>query len=132
MNSSLLIIILIIILENFVFRHQHSTQYEFWKVTELIHEGLFKKQKTCVVFVHISKAFERVWHNGLMLIMLKLRPRLILILWNYFRVKTFSVKVNNFIFASRNIEAGVPQDSLASTWLFNLNINYIQHIFSIF
>lgn len=115
----------IIIREQFGFRSKHSIHHQLWRLSELVHEGLFKKEISCVVFIDIAEAFNQVWHLVLIyrLIMQEVHaPQLSLIFWNYLESSTFSVNVNDSISSSFNIEAGVPQGSLVGTWLPNLYI----------
>lgn len=95
--------------------------------TELVHESFLGKQKTSVVLVDIAKAFVRVCYFGIMWKLIVLNPhtpQLIFIFWNYHKVRTFSVKVNNSISSSLNIEVGVPQEtwSVSGCWTYLLMI----------
>ena len=62
--------------------HPHSSMYSTWRnsgfkpldsamnqlimVTHNIHQALENKQDVCMVYLDISKAFDRVWHIGLL------------------------------------------------------------------
>ena len=44
----------------------HSTVYQLLDIYHQITQSIDAKQHTCVVFCDVSKAFDRVWHKGLL------------------------------------------------------------------
>ncbi len=44
----------------------HSTVYQLIDIYNQICKAIDEKQHTCIVFCDISKAFDRVWHAGLL------------------------------------------------------------------
>lgn len=50
--------------EQFGFRPEHSCELQVARLVEYITEGFSQKQSTAAVFLDISKAFDKVWHNG--------------------------------------------------------------------
>lgn len=48
--------------EKFGFRAGHSTQYQFRRVTELIHDGHSKGNVMEIILLDVQKAFGKIWH----------------------------------------------------------------------
>ena len=79
------------------FRPGHSTTYQLVDIFHHICQSFDEKQYSCMVFCDISKAFDKVWHNGLLF---KLRQNGIkgnLLLWisNYLTSRKRGVQINN-------------------------------------
>ena len=57
---------------NLIYKYQsgflpgHSTTYRLVDIFHLICQSFEEKQTSCVIFCDISKAFDRVWHDGLL------------------------------------------------------------------
>ncbi|GFV94023.1 putative RNA-directed DNA polymerase from transposon BS [Trichonephila clavipes] len=64
------------------FRSRLSTSHQLLRVVEFIKEGNNKDECTAAVFLDIQKAFDRVWHTGLLfkLITYKIPPPLIFLI----------------------------------------------------
>ncbi|GFT45000.1 RNA-directed DNA polymerase from mobile element jockey [Trichonephila clavipes] len=78
------------------FRPRLSTSHQLLRVVEYIKDGIDRNQYTAAVFLDIQKAFDRVWHTGLLfkLITYKIPPPLILLLKSYINDRSFTVKIN--------------------------------------
>ena len=78
-----------------------------------------------VISVDISKAFDRVWHKGLLakLPMFGLHHTLINWIGSFLSDRSIAVRVDGFIPNLHSINAGVPQGSFISPLLFILFIN---------
>ncbi|CAG9815721.1 unnamed protein product [Phaedon cochleariae] len=89
------------------FRHQISTSDLLAYVSHIWQQSIEKYGETLAVALDISKAFDRVWHHGLLA---KLPSSL-------------HVVVDGVSSDSLTINAGVPQESILAPTLFLLHIN---------
>ncbi|GBP87078.1 Probable RNA-directed DNA polymerase from transposon BS [Eumeta japonica] len=117
----------LIINEQFGFRLNHSCPQQVHRLVEHISEGFKKKRKTVAVFFDVAKAFDRVWHAGLIhkLYTLELPDRLVLIIQNYLRNRKFTFRHENTYPTERTLKAGVPQGSTLSPLLYSAYVNDI-------
>lgn len=51
--------------EQFGFREQHSTVHQIKRIVNMIKENKKCKRSTGMVLIDIEKAFDSVWHDGL-------------------------------------------------------------------
>ncbi|GFX52988.1 probable RNA-directed DNA polymerase from transposon X-element [Trichonephila clavipes] len=54
------------------FRPKCSTVHQLLRVTELIHSGFAKHEATGILFLDIDKAFDKIWHDGLLIKLIRL------------------------------------------------------------
>lgn len=115
----------ILIPEQFGFRKGHSTIKQLARVKRFIINNFSCKKHTGMLLLDIEKAFDTVWHTGLLfkLIKHKFPKYLVLFIKSYISNRTFKVTVRDRKSQSRRIEAGVPQGSVLGPVLFNLYIN---------
>jgi len=111
--------------EQFGFRSNHSTTTRLVKIVDEISINLNKRSKPATAFLDIEKAFDKVWHQGLIykLIQFQLPIQLLKLLESFLQHRTFEVRVNDSSSSSRPILAGVPQEYCLSNQLFSAYIN---------
>ena len=79
------------------------------------------------IFIDINKAFDRVWHKGLLFRLHELCLPNYLGGWikDYLFSRTFQVKVDGKLSEVKQIKAGVPQGSILGPLLFNIYFNSV-------
>jgi hypothetical protein len=87
----------------------------------------FNNMSTAAVFLDIEKAFDTLWHPGLLykLYKLELSSNLINLINSSLSERQFRASVEGEMSTPRDIKAGVPQGSVLSLTLYNLYINDI-------
>ncbi|GBP75758.1 Probable RNA-directed DNA polymerase from transposon BS [Eumeta japonica] len=117
----------LIIDEQFGFRPAHSCPQQVLRLVEYVMEGFKTKQKTVCVFFDVAKAFDRVWHAGLVykLYSLEVPDRLIFIIQNFLSNRYFTFRHERTHSTRRLIRAGVPQGSALSPLLYSAYTNDI-------
>lgn len=113
--------------EQFGFRSRHSTTLQLTRVLHHLANELNEGRHTIGVFLDIEKAFDRVWHEGLIFKLLNttLPQAYTKILLSFLEGRNFSVAVEGRISATKPISAGVPQGSCLSPALYGLYTNDI-------
>ena len=88
----------------FGFRKYTSTHHPLLKITEYIHQAFQKKFHTIAVFLDISQAFDRIWHEALIYKIKKLgTPQYLTdIISSFLQNRTFSVSTQNHPFVPSN------------------------------
>jgi len=79
-----------------------------------------------VVKIDVKKAFDRVWHDGLIIKLntqTDIPKRLIKLIQSFFKDRSFNIKIQDNTSSSKNIAAGVPQGSCVSPLLYSTYIN---------
>lgn len=108
--------------QQFGFRHNHSSELQVLRLVEFIQEGFQHKDHSGCIFLDISKAFDRVWHEGLLFKLVQLRtPQyLVLLLHSFLQNRSFRIKIGSTFSHLHPITAGVPQGSILSPLLYSL------------
>lgn len=111
----------------FGFRKGLSTGHAIDYLYATIKRGLKNKESTGAVSFDIEKAFDRVWHNGLLFKMIRMGfpVEFIKIVQSFLRPRSFCVRVGEGMSKKNTISWGVPQGSVLSPTLYNIYISDI-------
>ncbi|KAL4223605.1 hypothetical protein ACF0H5_017074 [Mactra antiquata] len=104
-----------------------SGQYQLLDLYHQIVQSYDKKNHTCIVFCDISKAFDRVWHKGLLFKMQQLGIQGSFLKWleNYLNDRQQQVCIGQAKSTLNYVKAGVPQGSVLGPLLFLVYVNDI-------
>lgn len=108
--------------EQFGFRKDHGTTQQILRITEAITDGFNKAQRTGIIFLDIAKAFDKVWHKGLIIKMknFEIPTAYIKLVSNYLKDRKYQVELNGSFSQEREIKAGIPQGSVLGPLLYLL------------
>ncbi len=97
------------------------------RITEKASLNFNRHRSTGLVLLDLEKAFDSVWHDGLLHKLVKINTpcELIYLIASYLRNRKSYVMVGGKISNTYNVPAGVPQGSLLSPHLFTVFINDI-------
>ena len=103
----------------FGFRRKHSTIEQTHRIVNVIRKAFEEKKYCSALFIDVSQAFDKVWHEGLLH---KLKQNLPAnthkLLESYLVGRQFIIKEGNFLSSPQPIAAGVPQGSILGTLLY--------------
>ena len=104
-----------------------STTYQLVDLYHIFCSALDQKKEIRIIFCDISKAFDTVWHKGLLHKLEKLQFRGEILSWlsEYLSNRQQRVVILNGKSDWQSIQAGVPQGSVLGLLLFLLCINDI-------
>ena len=109
------------------FKKRDNTINQLLHIINKIHMGLDDKNEICLLLMDITKAFDRVWHKGLLFKLNNIGVTGSLLLWiqNYLCNRNQRVVIANKMSNLSEILAGVPQGSILGPLLFLIFINDI-------
>lgn len=112
----------IILNEQFGFRKGHNTAHQLTRVTKIIKQNKLESKSTAMALLDVEKAFDNVWHDGLIhkLYLYGFPMYLIKIIQHYLSERSFRVFLNGIASGLFNIDAGVPQGSILGPLLYNI------------
>ena len=125
--NHLTVIILYIRMNQSGFLSVHSTVYQLIDIFHQICQSIDPKMYTCMIFCDISKAFYRVWHQGLLF---KLKQSgidgaLLNRIENYLVNRTQKGFIGSSMSTLKQAIAGVPQGSVLGPLFFLVYVNDI-------
>jgi hypothetical protein len=107
------------------FRAHRRTTDNLLFLTQKIKENMCRRKKVCGLFFDIRKAFDSVWHCGILYKLIKAGLPKYSIVWvaGFLSGRTFVVNVCGCLSDCYSILAGVPQGAVLSPLLFIVFIN---------
>ncbi|KAL4148923.1 hypothetical protein QTP88_003061 [Uroleucon formosanum] len=93
--------------EQFAFRPKHSTTQQLTKLTHQLSQNFNNNIKTASIFLDVEKAFDRVWHAGLLfkLSQLNISTEIVKIIESFLTDRTFITKIEDSFSSTRHILA---------------------------
>ena len=105
----------------FGFRKAHWTVQQCHRLADSINRALGEQEYCSAVFLDVSKAFDKVWHSGLLLkIHQTFPPKFYNILKSYLQQRQLVVTYNNATSLPVQMSSGVPQGSVLGPLLYTL------------
>lgn len=111
--------------EQFGFRPRHNTNLLAARIVNDIFEGYNKKMNTALLLLDMEKAFDTVWHLGLIYkvaVTYNIPLYFISLLSSYLSGRCFQVRIENAYSLPGNLKSGVPQGTVLSPLLYTLYV----------
>lgn len=108
--------------QQFGFRKEHSTVHQIKRVTNFIECNKRNRKSTGVIFLDIEKAFDTIWHDGLLYKLNTFNFPIYLqkIIRSFLMNRSFVVFVDGEFSGEKPVPAGLPQGSVLSPTLYSL------------
>ena len=109
------------------FLPNHSTVYQLIDIYHHVCQTLDQSQISCMIFCDISKAFDRVWHKGLLfkLVQNGIDGKLLKWITSYLHNRHQKTVIQSAVSNLQPVSAGVPQGSVLGPLLFLIYVNDI-------
>nr|KAG5708055.1 hypothetical protein BaRGS_025193 [Batillaria attramentaria] len=113
--------------EQTAFRKNRSTEDQLVYLAQSIENAFQEKKKVVATFIDLSKAFDKVWKDGLLLKLLTagIAGRMFSWIKSFLCHRTARVKLDSSLNHTVKIREGVPQGGVISPTLFVVFINDI-------
>ena len=117
----------LLIEQNSGFKRKDSTVDQLLKIVHQIYQDIISGKDTCLVFLDISKPFDKVWHKGLLfkLRQLGIAGSLYDLLEHYLTARSQKVVINGISSSLKYLQTGVSQGSILGPLLILIYINDI-------
>nr|KAG5710959.1 hypothetical protein BaRGS_013693 [Batillaria attramentaria] len=109
------------------FRKNRSTEDQLVFLAQEIENAYQKRKKTLAVFIDLTKAFDKVWRDGLLLKLLRkhVGGRMFSWIQDFLQHRTARVRLDGHTSHRVRLQQGVPQGGVISTTLFIVFIDDI-------
>jgi len=109
------------------FRKNRSTIDHILRLADDAHKAVHNKQFTLAVMVDLEKAFDLVWHKGLLYKMEKLgfEGNILQFVSDFLSNRSIQVRIGSSLSSAYRLQNGTPQGSAISPFLFLIMINDI-------
>ena len=104
------------------FREHHSTTTRFVQFLQHISTGLLQQTASLVIYIDFTKAFDQLWHDGLLYKLHRMNcpHELVNFIIEYLKNRKCYIEMNQITSSIFEIEKGVPQGSCLGPILFLL------------
>ena len=106
------------------FRYGRSTQDQVLALNSYVENGYQRRDKTAVVFLYLTAAYDTVWHKSLLVKLSKVLPCwAVNVIDLLLEQRRFRVHMGDISSSWRVQKNGLPQGSVLASTFFNLYIN---------